>query len=93
MSAWYLFSALGFYPVAPASDKYMLGSPAIRTAVLGLENGRNFTIEAQNQSDSNVYVNKVILNGHPLNRDYLTYEDIMNGGKMVFFLSDKPAGT
>ncbi|HRA39765.1 MAG TPA: GH92 family glycosyl hydrolase, partial [Pyrinomonadaceae bacterium] len=61
MSAWYLFSALGFYPVAPASDQYQLGSPAIKTATLHLENGKSLSIEARNQSDKNVYVSKVEL--------------------------------
>ena len=93
MSAWYLFTALGFYPVAPASDKYMLGSPSIRTAVLKLENGKTLAIEAQDQSDKNVYVSKVTLNGRELDRDFLTYADITNGGKIVFYMADKPAGT
>jgi len=90
MSAWYLFSNLGFYPVAPASNMYMLGSPAIKTAVIRFENGRTLSIEARNQGDWNVYVTKVILNGRQLNRDFLTYTDITNGGKLVFFMSDKP---
>ena len=88
MSAWYLFSALGFYPVAPASDQYQLGSPAIKTATLHLENGKTLSIEARNQSDKNVYVSKVELNGKPLDRRYLTYADITNGGKLVFFMDD-----
>ena len=90
MSAWYLFSTLGFYPVAPASNMYMLGSPAIKTAVIRFENGRTLSIEARNQGDRNVYVTKVTLNGRDLNRDFLTYTDITNGGKLVFFMSDKP---
>ncbi len=89
MSAWYIFSALGFYPVAPASGQYQLGSPAIKTAVLHLENGKTLTIEARDQSDKNIYVKRVELNGHPLDRRYLTYPDITNGGKLVFFMDDK----
>src|SRR6185436_1923592 len=81
MSAWYILSALGFYPVAPASNQYMLGSPAIKTAVLHLENRRILTIEARDQSDKNVYVSKIMMNGRELNRDFLTYADITNGGK------------
>jgi len=92
MSAWYLFTALGFYPVAPASNMYMLGSPAIKTAVLHFENGRTLTIEARNQSDKNVYVSKVTLNGRELNRDFLTYQDITGGGRLVFVMTDKPVG-
>lgn len=90
MSAWFLFSSLGFYPVAPGSDRYALGSPAIKTAVLKLENGKTLTIEAQNQADKNVYVEKVLINGKPLNRNYITHAEIMNGGKLTFLMSDKP---
>jgi len=90
MSAWYLFSALGFYPVAPASDQYALGSPVIKTAVLKLENGKTLTIEANNQSDKNVYVEKVVVNGQTLKRSFLTHAEIMNGGKIIFYMSDKP---
>jgi putative alpha-1,2-mannosidase len=91
MSAWYIFSALGFYPVAPASGQYMLGSPAIKTAVLHLENGKTLNIEAKDQSDRNVYVRKVTVNGKPLDRRYLTYSEITAGGKMIFFMDDKPS--
>jgi predicted alpha-1,2-mannosidase len=92
MSAWYLFSALGFYPVAPASGMYMLGSPAIKTAILKLENGRTLRIEARNQSDKNVYVSRVLLNGRELNRDFVTYPELAGGGTLVFTMSDRPAG-
>ena len=90
MSAWYIFTALGFYPVAPASGRYMLGSPAIKTAVLHLENGRTLTIESRDQSDKNVYVSKVELNGRPITRRYITYDELIGGGKLVFFLSPTP---
>ena len=90
MSAWYLFSALGFYPVAPGSDQYALGSPVVKTARLNLENGKMLTIEAVNQSDKNVYVGSVSVNGRKLDRNYLTHSEIMNGGKIVFQMTDKP---
>jgi len=89
MSAWLIFSTLGFYPVAPGSDQYSLGSPAIRNAVLHLENGKDFTIEVQDQGDKNVYVRKMVLNGQPLTRRYITHAEIMNGGKLVFYMSAK----
>lgn len=89
MSAWYIFTALGFYPVAPGSDQYALGSPAIDGAVLHLENGNTFTITVNNQSDKNVYVKNVLLNGKPLNRLYITHSEIMNGGELMFYMSDK----
>ena len=91
MSAWYLFSALGFYPVAPGSGQYALGSPAVKTAVLKLENGNTLAIEAKNQGDENIYVEKVVLNGQTLKRNYLTFAEIMGGGRIVFEMSDKPA--
>ena len=90
MSAWYIFSALGFYPVAPASDQYWFGSPAIKTATINLENGNTFSVEAIDQSDKNVYVKKVLLNGQLLNRLYITHEEIMKGGKLTFYMSAKP---
>nr|HQU93172.1 glycoside hydrolase family 92 protein [Pyrinomonadaceae bacterium] len=90
MSAWYLFTALGFYPVAPGSGEYSLGSPVIKTASLKLENGKVLNIEAVNQSDKNVYVSSVELNGRPLNRRHITFAEISGGGKLVFRMSDKP---
>ncbi|PYT01406.1 MAG: sugar hydrolase [Acidobacteria bacterium] len=90
MSAWYLFTALGFYPVAPGSGQYALGSPAIKTAVLKLENGKTLTIEAKDQSEKNVYVRNVVVNGRALNRNYLTFSEVTNGGKIVFEMDDKP---
>lgn len=89
MSAWYIFSAMGFYPVAPGNDHYDLGSPSIESASLHLENGRTFTIKTQNQSPENVYVQKVTLNGQVLDRTYITHPEIMNGGELVFYMSDK----
>jgi len=89
MSAWYIFSTIGFYPVAPGSPVYQIGSPAVNAAIIHLENGKTFSIEAKNQSDKNVYVEKIELNGKPLNRLYITHDEIMNGGKMVFYMSDK----
>jgi predicted alpha-1,2-mannosidase len=90
MSAWYLFSALGFYPVAPGSTTYQLGSPAIDKAVLQLENKNTFTVEAINQSDKNVYVQKVLLNGKQLEQPVITHDDIMKGGTLTFYMTDKP---
>ena len=90
MSAWYLFSTLGFYPVAPGSAEYQLGSPAINKAVIQLENGKTFTVEAINQNDKNVYVQKAMLNGKQLAQPVITHDDIMNGGSLLFYMSDKP---
>ncbi len=90
MSAWYLFSSMGFYPVAPGSDQYMLGSPAVHSATIHLENGRDFFIEAKHQSDRNVFVKKVELNGKPLGVQYITHEQMMEGGKLTFYMTSKP---
>jgi len=90
MSAWYIFSSLGFYPVCPGSVEYALGSPSIQSATLQLENGKTFQVEAVNQSAANVYVRKVELNGQPFNKRFITHDDIMNGGKLVFYMDRKP---
>lgn len=87
MSAWYIFTTLGFYPVAPGSDHFSIGSPAINKATINLENGKTFTIDVKNQGDKNVYVRKILLNGQPLNRLYITQSEIMNGGTLTFFMS------
>jgi len=89
MSAWYIFSSLGFYPVAPGSLDYALGSPAVKSAVLQLENGKTFTIEAINQSDKNVYVQKVLLNGKPIKDHIIRHTEIMAGGKLVFYMGPR----
>lgn len=90
MSAWYIFSSLGFYPVSPGDNNYSLGSPLINKAVIHLENGKTFTVEAKDQSKENVYVRKVLLNGKPLPSPVLKYEDILHGGILQFFMSAKP---
>lgn len=87
MSAWYILSSLGFYPVAPSSDQYAFGSPTIENAVLKLENGKEFIIDVKNQSAENVYVKSVILNGKRLNRLYITHSEIIQGGSLIFNMS------
>jgi len=90
MSAWYMFSSLGFYPVSPGSDIYALGSPLVNNAVLTLENGKTFTVEAIKQSEKNVYVEKVLLNGKEITNHQIKHADITNGGKLTFYMSAKP---
>jgi predicted alpha-1,2-mannosidase len=89
MSAWYIFSAMGFYPVCPGSDQYALGSPNAEKITLNLENGNKFTIKAKNFSSENVYVSSITLNGKPHTSFFISHADIMNGGELVFELSDK----
>ncbi|MCW3462938.1 GH92 family glycosyl hydrolase [Chitinophaga nivalis] len=90
MSAWYIFSTLGFYPVCPGSDQYALGSPAIDKATLQLENGKSLVIKVKNQGDKNVYVQRVLLNGQPLREPFITHADMMRGGELTFFMGAKP---
>jgi predicted alpha-1,2-mannosidase len=89
MSAWYIFSALGFYPVAPGSDRYDLGSPLVKEATVNLENGRTFTVSAIDQGPGNVYVKRAELNGRKLDRSYITHDEIMQGGRLVFYMSSR----
>ncbi len=90
MSAWYLFSALGFYPVNPVSGHYVFGSPEVIEAVIQLENGKEFHIKTNHQSSDNVYVDSILLNGKTLQRQYLKHEDIMKGGELIFNMSKSP---
>ena len=90
MSAWYIFSALGFYPVAPGSNEYAIGSPSVNKATINLENGKSFTISVKNQRVKNVYIQKMVLNGKPLLRYFINYDEIINGGELIFILGDKP---
>jgi predicted alpha-1,2-mannosidase len=90
MSAWYIFSSLGFYPVAPGSTEYAIGSPLVNNAVLTLENGKTFTVAVINQKDNNVYVEKILLNGKPLPTLFINHSDIISGSKLTFFMGPKP---
>lgn len=84
MSAWYILSSLGFYPVNPASGEFVLGSPQVRKARLHLANGRSFSIEAKNISDNNIFSDKVFLNGNLIKRPIITFQDIQKGGSLIF---------
>ncbi len=90
MSAWYIFSSLGFYPVTPGSDEYAIGSSNIVEATIHLENGKTLTIETLNQSKENVYVRKVEVNGKEITNNILKHHDISNGGRIVFYMSKNP---
>jgi len=86
MSAWFIFSSLGFYPLAPGSDRYDIGSPLVEKATISLENGKTFTIEVINQGAQNVFVKKVLLNNKILDRKWITHDEIMAGGKLTFYM-------
>jgi len=89
-SAWYVFSSLGFYPVTPATDEYIIGSPLFKKATMHLENGNTFVIEADNNSEDNFFIQSASLNRNSYSRNYLTYETIQNGGSLNFEMSSKP---
>ncbi len=91
MSAWYVFSSIGFYPVTPGSNEYIIGTPLLDKATINLENGKTFTTVAHNRSEINKYIESARLNGKPLQGSYITHEDIMNGGVLEFYMTDNPA--
>ena len=90
MSAWMIFTGLGFYPVAPASNEYVIGRPFVDRAVLKLPNGKEFTVVTDGLSDANPYVGKVLLNGKPLSRSFLRHEEILAGGELRFVMQATP---
>ncbi len=90
MSAWYVFSALGFYPVNPGQPVYALGTPLFDRATIRLENGKSFTVEASRRAASDLYVQSVMLNGRVLTRPWITHAEIMNGGVLSFRLGRTP---
>ena len=90
MSAWYVFSAIGFYPFNPCGGEYVIGAPQIPKAVLRLPNGKSFTIISKNLSQSNKYVKSVMLNGKPVDSWKILHADIMRGGELIFEMSASP---
>ena len=89
-SAWYVFSAMGFYPVCPASDQYVLGAPLFKKATLHFENGKSMVIEAPANSDTNIYLNKLQINGQESTKNYIDFETLRNGGRMECEMTDRP---
>lgn len=90
MSAWAVLSALGFYPVCPGSNQYVIGKPKFEEVIINLENGKSFTIKGANLSDDNLYVQSATLNRKPYNKSYIMHEDIMKGGILEFTMGNKP---
>ncbi|MBC2843527.1 GH92 family glycosyl hydrolase [Winogradskyella flava] len=90
MSAWYVFSSMGFYPVTPASNQYIIGTPLFDKASIHLENGNTFTIKSHNLSDTSIYIEYVYLNGEKLERTYITHDEIMSGGTLEFYMTHSP---
>jgi putative alpha-1,2-mannosidase len=90
MSAWYLFTAMGFYPVCPGTDQYVLGAPYLPYLKMSLPNGKTFEIKAPGVSDKKRYVKSVRLNGKPYTKMYITHKDITEGGVLEFVMSASP---
>lgn len=90
MSSWYVFSAMGFYPVDPISGQYEIGSPIFPEVKMYLANGKTFVVRAENVSDENIYIQSVTVNGQPYNKSYITHEMIMQGDTIHFVMGNKP---
>jgi hypothetical protein len=93
MSAWAVFSCMGFYPATPASGYYVLGLPRFERTKLTFESGKQFEVIAKNLSEKNCFVQSVKLNGKPLERSYITFDEVFNGGTLEFTMTDQPNST
>jgi putative alpha-1,2-mannosidase len=90
-SAWYVFSALGFYPVTPGTGEYVIGSPLFRKATIKMSDGRKLVIEAPENSPENIYVGDLFLNGKRVEVNYVTHSQLQAGGRIEFRMSPAPA--
>ena len=90
MSAWYVFSAMGFYPVNPSDLKYQFGSPLVQEATVEVAGGKIFTMKAPLASVVNKYILEVKLNGEVIDRSYITHQEIMDGGVLEFTMGAEP---
>ena len=90
MSAWYVFAAMGFYPVCPGTPYYMLASPSFPSVTLQPEGGRLFTIQAKGASEQNIYIQRATLNGQPYSKNYIDHADIVKGGTLELEMGPEP---
>jgi hypothetical protein len=90
MSAWFVMSAMGIYPVTPGSGDYVIGSPLFEEVKIKLDNGKDFVISAKNNNAANIYIQSAELNGEKFDKAYLTHEILMKGGALTFDMNDKP---
>jgi len=93
MSAWYVLSSIGFYPVNPASGEYVFGTPLADESTITSFNGKHFVIKAQDLDKKNIYIQKATLNGIPYTRSFIRHSDILKGGELVLYMGGKPSGT
>lgn len=89
MSSWFIFSSMGFYPVCPGTNEYIIGKPSLPYIKLNLENGKAFEIKTKNYSDQNIYIQSVKLNGEPYNKSYIMHSNIVNGGVLEFTMGKR----
>jgi len=89
-SAWYIFSSLGFYPVCPGSDQYVLGSPLVKKAIISLENGKKIVIEAKGNNSTTRYIKSMSLNGKNYTHNYITYSELLKGATLEFKMDAQP---
>lgn len=92
-SAWYIWSAIGFYPVNPANGEYVIGTPLSRKTELSLFSGKHFSVKAEALSDKNIYVQKATLNGRPYSKSFIRHADILKGGELVLYMGDFPSSS
>ena len=90
MSAWYIFNTMGFYPTAPSSNVYNLGSPGLAAVDMKMSNGKHLRMTTKNWSAKNVFVKEVYLNGKKYDKSYITYNDIKDGADLLFVMSSRP---
>lgn len=90
MSSWYIFSSLGFYPVNPAQGIYSFGSPLFDSATINLENNKTFVVQTKNNSNENMYIQSIELNGKKIDRNYITHKEITQGGTLIFTMGKLP---
>ena len=90
MSSWYILSSLGIYAVCPGTDEYVIGSPLFKKATITLENGNKFVIEAPENSKENLYIQSATLNGRLLDKNFIRYNDISDGGVLKFEMGSQP---
>lgn len=90
MSAWYIFGSLGFYPLCPGSNSYVIGTPSFESLKIELANKNKFTVKAHNLTNDNFYIQSAKLNGENYTKTYITYADVINGGVLEFTMGAKP---
>jgi len=90
LSSWYIFSSISFYPVAPCSSTYIIGSPMFKEATIDLGNKKTFSVRTQNNSKQNIYIQSATLNDKPFTRTWITHNEVTKGGILTFVMGPEP---